>query len=135
VHDRQTFHRLKTVPGIGQVLAMTILYEVEDIGRFGRVQEFVSYARLVKGQKSSAGKRLGSQGGRMGNRHLKWAFSEAMVLFLRESERARTYLARLEARHGKGKALSILSAKLGRAVYFVLRRQEVFDEERFFATQ
>jgi transposase len=134
VHDRQTFHRLRTVPGIGQVLAMTILYEVEDIARFQRVQQFVSYARLVKGQKSSAGKRLGSQGGRMGNRHLKWAFSEAMVLFLRESERARVYLARLEARHGKGKALSILSAKLGRAVYFLLRRQEVFDEERFFAT-
>jgi len=134
VHDRQTFYRLRTVPGIGQVLAMTILYEVEDIGRFQRVQQFVSYARLVKGQKMSAGKRLGSQGGRMGNRHLKWAFSEAMVLFLRESERARSYLARLEARHGKGKALSILSAKLGRAVYFLLRRQEVFDEERFFAT-
>jgi len=66
--------------------------------------------------------------------HRPLAFSEAMVLFLRESERARAYLARLEARHGKGKALSILSAKLGRAVYFLLRRHEVFDEERFFAT-
>jgi len=139
-HDVQTFHRLRTVPGIGQVLAMTILYEIEDISRFPRVQEFVSYARLVKGQiwrsriANSAGKKLGTQGGRMGNRHLKWAFSEAAILYLRESERAKRCVSRLEARHGKGKALSILSAKLGRAVYFMMRRQEAFDEDRLFAT-
>jgi transposase len=134
MHDIQTFHRLRTVPGIGQVLAMTILYEVEDIARFSRVQQFVSYARLVKGQKSLAGKTLGTGGGRMGNRHLKWAFSEAVVLYMRQSERARKYVARMESKHGKGKAISILSAKLGRAVYFMLRRQEAFDEARFFAT-
>jgi hypothetical protein len=64
----------------------------------------------------------------------EWAFSEAVVLYMRESERARKYVARMEAKHGKGKAISILSAKLGRAVYFMMRRQEVFDEERLFAT-
>ena len=58
---------------------------------------------------------------------------EATVLFLRESERAKAYLARLEKKHAKGKALSILSAKLGRAVYFMLLRREPFDQERFFA--
>lgn len=113
---------------------MTLLYEIEDTSRFPRVQEFVSYARLVKGQKSSAGKKLGTQGGRMGNRHLKGAFSEAAILFLRESERAKRSVTRLEAKHGKGKALSILSAKLGRAVYFMMRRQEAFDEDRLFTT-
>ncbi len=76
VHDTQTFHRLRTVPGIGQVLAMTILYEIEDINRFSRVQQFVSYARLVKGQKSSAGKRPGSQGGQDGQSTL-WAMDIA----------------------------------------------------------
>jgi len=54
-------------------------------------------------------------------------------LFLRESERAKKYVARLESKYGKKKALSILTAKLGRAVYFVLLRREVFEEERFFA--
>ena len=33
-HDTQTYHRLKTVPGIGKILALTILYETHDIGRF-----------------------------------------------------------------------------------------------------
>ncbi len=58
---------------------------------------------------------------------------EATVLFLRESEWAKQYLQRLEKKHGKGKALSILSAKLGRAVYFMLLRKEPFDQKRFFA--
>ena len=133
VHDQQAFYLLRSVPGIGKVLALTILYEVDDIRRFKRVQQFCSYARLVKGQKVSAGKHLGTMGSKMGNRHLKWAFSEATVLFLRESESAKAYLARLESKHGKGKALSILSAKLGRAVYFMLLRKEPFDQERFFA--
>ena len=133
LYDGQAFFLLRSVPGIGVILAMTIFYEIEDIDRFTRVQQFASYARLVKGQKSSAGKHLGSQGAKMGNAHLKWAFSEAAVLFLRESERAKKYVARLESKHGKKKALSILTAKLGRAVYFALRRREVFEEERFFA--
>ena len=48
-HDADAFHRLRSVPGIGKVLALTILYEIHDITRFDRVQEFASYARLVKG--------------------------------------------------------------------------------------
>ncbi len=134
MHDVDSFDILRTVDGIGPVLSMTMLYEIENVCRFNRVQRFISYARLVKGQKESAGKKLGTTGAKMGNRHLKWAFSEATVLFIRNSERAKKYVARLEQRHGKAKALSILSAKLGRAVYFMLLRQEPFDEERFFAS-
>ena len=74
-HDGDAFHRLRSVPGIGKVLALTILYEIHDITRFDRVQEFASYARLVKGRKESGGKLLGTSGAKMGNVHLKWAFS------------------------------------------------------------
>ncbi len=55
-HDADAFHRLRSVPGIGKVLALTILYEIHDITRFDRVQEFASYARLVKCEKQSAGR-------------------------------------------------------------------------------
>src|SRR4029077_4523131 len=74
-HDADAFHRLRSVPGIGKVLALTILYEIHDVTRFDRVQEFASYARLVKCAKQSAGKTLGTGGAKMGNVHLKWAFS------------------------------------------------------------
>jgi transposase len=53
-HDADAFHRLRSVPGIGKVLALTILYEIHDVTRFDRVQEFASYARLVKGGNSPA---------------------------------------------------------------------------------
>ncbi len=69
-HDPQAYHRLKTVPGIGKILALTILYEIHDIKRFERVQDFLSYTRLVKCDHSSAGKKLGTGGAKMGNVHL-----------------------------------------------------------------
>ena len=70
-HDPSSFHLLRTIPGIGPILSMTILYEVDTIERFPRVQEFASYARLVKCAKESAGKRSGTSGGKIGNAHLK----------------------------------------------------------------
>jgi len=127
------FHLLRSIPGIGKVLAMTIVYELHDVARFERVQEFASYARLVKCAKESAGKRQGTSGAKMGNVHLKWAFSEAAVLFVRHSAEGKELLARLAKRHGKGKALSILAHKLGRAAYYVLLREKPFDTAKFFA--
>ena len=127
------FHLLRSIPGIGKVLAMTIVYELHDVARFERVQQFASYARLVKCAKESAGKRKGTSGAKMGNVHLKWAFSEAAVLFVRHSAEAKALLARLAKRHGKGKALSILAHKLGRAAYYVLLREKPFDAAKFFA--
>jgi transposase len=82
-HDPQAFHLLRSIPGVGKVLALTILYEIHDVKRFDRVQQFASYARLVKCAKESAGKKHGTSGAKMGNVHLKWAFSEAAVLFVR----------------------------------------------------
>ena len=68
----QAFHLLHTVPGIGKILGLVILYEVHDIRRFPTVQDFVSYCRLVKSKKESAGKRYGTSGNKIGNAHLKW---------------------------------------------------------------
>jgi transposase len=132
-HDAEAFHRLRSVPGIGKVLALTILYEIHDVARFDRVQEFASYARLVKCKKQSGGKTLGTGGAKMGNVHLKWAFSEAAVLFLRHTKDGKKILAGIEKKHGKGKALSILAHKLGRAVFYMLSRGTVFSMEKFFA--
>jgi len=132
-HDAQVFHRLRSVPGIGKILALVMLYEIQDITRFPRVQDFVSYARLVKCAKESAGKHYGYSGKKIGNAFLKWAFSEAAVLFLRGNEPAQKYVARLARKHGKAKALTILAHRLGRAVYHMLKRGEAFDTERFLA--
>ncbi len=130
-HDANTLYLLQTVPGIGKILSLVLLYEMHDIARFPRVQDFVSYCRLVKCAKESAGKRYGTSGTKIGNAYLKWAFSEAAVLFLRNNPAGQKYLARLEKKHGKGKALTILAHKLARAVYYMLKRGVVFDPDTF----
>jgi transposase len=130
-HEAQTFSRLRALPGGGTILALVLLYEIHDIRRFPRVQAFVSYCRLVKCAKESAGKHYGTSGKKIGHAYLKWAFSEAAVLFLRNNPAGQKYLARLERRHGKGKALTALAHKLARAVYYMLKRDTAFDLDKF----
>jgi transposase len=132
-HDPQAFHRLRSIPGVGKILALTILYEIHDIRRFERIQDFMSYSRLVKCEHSSGGKRLGTGGAKIGNVHLKWAFSEAAVCFLRKNPIGQKHLRRLSGRHGKAKGLSILAAKLGRTAYFMLDKDRAFEMKRFTA--
>src|SRR2546426_3966754 len=62
-HDAHTLYLLQTVPGIGKILSLVLLYEIHDIERFPRVQDFVSYCRLVKCARESAGQRPGNTGG------------------------------------------------------------------------
>lgn len=132
-HDPVGFYLLQSVPGIGRTLGMSILYEIHTIKRFKSVQKFLSYSRLVKCMKESAGKKYGKIGSKIGNAYLKWAFCEAAVLFLKGNKKRQAWFARLEKKHGKGKALSILAAKIARAVYFMLLRKHPFDEERFLS--
>jgi transposase len=132
VDDADTFYRLRSIPGVGKILGLVLLYEIHDIGRFAGEGEFLSYARLIRPQKTSAGKVTGGGGGKIGNAHLKWAFSEAACLLARESDQAKRFLARKEKQHGKPKALGILAARLGRAVYHMLRQKKAFDVKRFW---
>jgi len=95
------------------------------------VQDFVSSCRIVKCARESAGKRDGTSGTTIGHAYLKWAFSEAAVLFLRTTPAGQKSLARLEKTHGKGKALTVLAHKLARAVYHMLKRKTAFDMSLF----
>jgi transposase len=130
-HDANTLYLLQTVPGIGKILSLVLLYEIHEIQRFPSIQDFVSYCRLVKCAKESAGKRDGTAGTKIGNAYLKWAFSEAAVLFLRENPEGQKYLTKLEKKHGTGKALTVLAQKLARAVYYMLKRGTAFDMATF----
>ena len=96
------------------------------------VQDFVSYCRLVKCARESAGKRYGTSGNQ------DWQCRSAMgllgsgrALFLRTNPAGQKYLARLEKNHGKGKALTILAHQLARAVYYMLKRHTAFDMATF----
>jgi transposase len=132
LHDPRTFYLLNTIPGIDRILAMTLLYEIHDIGRFQSVGAFLSYARLVRGSSTSAGKKYPATGKKIGNVHLKWAFSEAVLLVKRQCQAAADYAAGIEKKHNKARAMSLLGVKLGRAVYYMLRHKQPFDVQTFF---
>jgi len=132
VDDADAFHRLRSIPGVGKILALVLFYEIHDIRRFASEGDFLSYARLIRPVKTSAGKVTAGGGGKIGNAHLKWAFSEAACLLARESDQAKRFLARKEKKHGKPKALGILAARLGRAVYHMVRQKRAFDVKRFW---
>ena len=115
-HDATTLSLGQTVPGIGKILSLGLLYELHQIDRFPRVQNFASDGRLVTCAKESNGKRSGTSGTTIGHAHLKWAFSEAAVLFLRANPAGQKCLARWEKKHDKGKALTLFAHPLARAV-------------------
>jgi transposase len=126
---------LQSVPGIGENLGQTILYEIGDIERFPTVKDFLSYCRLVKGSVASAGKIKGLRGAKLGNPYLRWAFGEAAVIAKRDHATIGPLAQRLEAKFNgnKFKANTVLAIKLARAVYFMLKNKTVFDPQRLIA--
>jgi hypothetical protein len=115
-HEANPLSLLQTGPGIGKSLRLVRVYERPDMARFPRVQDCVSYGRLVTGAKASAGQRDGTSGTQVGTAYRTWAFSAAAVRFLRHHPAGQKHLVRIAHKHGKGKALTVLAQKLARAV-------------------
>jgi transposase len=132
IDDPIRFQLLKTIPGVGPVLALVMLYEVHDIERFDNIGQFVSYARLVACAHESAGKKLGSGGRKIGNAHLKWAFGEAAALMIRTTDEAKAFMEKMTKQRGKARAVALLAAKIGRAVYWMMKRKQPFDAALFW---
>lgn len=132
-HDRTALEILRTTPGIGEMLALTILYEIHTIHRFPSAQRFSSYSRLVTVERTSAGKpvRDGKAHNKIGNPHLKWAFSEIILHAQRHCEPIRKYYQRLQSKHGPANAKSRIAHKFAVAIYYMLKNGQAFDEHKF----
>ncbi|VGO20586.1 transposase [Pontiella sulfatireligans] len=127
---QQDYRLLRTAPGIGKILALTILYETIDIERFPTVKDFISYSRLVCGTNESGGKDFGGKGRKMGNPYMKWAFMQAAILGKRADPKLNAYYERLERKKGKHTANAIIATKIARAVYFMLDRKTGFSVDQ-----
>jgi len=130
-HDANTLYLLHTVPGIGKILSLVLLYEIHQSDRFPRGQDVASYGRLVTCAKASAGKRSGTSGTNIGHAHLTWAFSEAAVFCWRDHPAGQKVLASLEQKHRQGKAVTILAHQWARAVYDMLKHKTAVDRHKF----
>jgi transposase len=130
---KPAFQRLQTVPGIGKILGLTILYEAGPMKRFAKIGQFASYARCVQSSRWSNGKKKDEGNRKNGNKYLAWAFVEAAHFAVRHSERARRFYQRKKAQKNTAVAVKSVAHKLARACYHVLRDQVAFDEELAFA--
>jgi len=130
---RDEFALLRTVWGIGPILALTVMLEVGDIKRFEKVGNFASYCRLVKTEHLSVGKRKGSGNAKNGNPYLSWAFSEAAHFAIRYHDAAQRFYQRKLVKANRIVAVRALAHKLARASYYVMRDKVEFDPDRLFA--
>ena len=129
---RKPYKQLLTVPGIGKILALTIMLETGDISRFARVGHYVSYCRCVSSSHLSNGKRKGSGNTKNGNAYLCWAFIEAANFAIRFDETIRRYYQRKKARTKRIVALKAVAHKLARACYHMIKDDVAFDVARAF---
>ena len=127
------FVPLLSVTGIGKILALTIMLETGEIGRFANVGHFAYYARCVNSQRVSNGKKKGENNRKCGNPYLAWAFVEAANFAIRYSPRVKRFFDKKCARTNKIVAFKACAHKLARAAFHVMRDRVAFDETRAFA--
>jgi transposase len=130
---RPQFSFLKTVPGIGQILALTIMLETGDIRRFQSVGNFASYCRCVGSQKLSNGKRKGSGNTKNGNKYLGWAFVEAANYATRFNAKIKSFYQRKKSKTNGIVAIKAVAHKLCRACYYIMKDRVSFDVTKAFA--
>jgi len=129
---REEFSYLLTIPGIGDILALTIMLEVGDISRFPKVGDYSSYCRCVKAERLSNGKKKDENNRRNGNRYLSWAYVEAANFAKRFCPHAQRFYQRKMAKRGGIVAIKALSNKLARASYYIMRDKVAYDADKLF---
>ena len=132
VISNSTFEHLKTVPGVGDILAETILLETGDIDRFKGPGNFSSYCRCVDSRRESNGKKKGENNRKNGNRYLAWAFIEAANFAIRYNEKAHRFYQRKKQSSHLMVARKALAHKLARACYWIMKNNEDFNEDLLF---
>jgi len=130
---RDEFKYLLTVPGIGDILALTIMLEVGDINRFAKVGDYSSYCRCVKAERFSNDKKKDKNNRKNGNRYLSWAYVEAANFAIRSYPHAQSFYQRKMAKTNGTVAIKALGNKLARASYYIMRDQVPYDPKKLFS--
>jgi transposase len=132
VELKECYRFLLTLPGVGKILALTIMLETGPISRFAQVGDYVSYCRKVPSRWTTNEKSKGKGNQRNGNKYLAWAFSEAAEFARRHDAQARAYYNRKMRKTNFMVAHSALAHKLARAAFYLMRDQVPFMPEKLF---
>jgi transposase len=117
---------LQSAPGIAELTAYLILYEIGPVERFRGDKEFVNYCCLAPGTWPSAERRKDLPVGRHGNLYLKAAFTEAAQTAVRCDAVLGSFYRRLRRRKGTGTAMVATARKLAVAAYHMLKERRPY---------
>ncbi|CAN5413514.1 IS110-like element ISGsu4 family transposase [soil metagenome] len=131
--DNAQFKLLTEMPGIGPILAMTILLETGNISRFKQAGDFSSYCRCVESKHISNAKKKGENNRKNGNPYLGWAFIEASNYAIRYYEPIKRCYQRKLAKTKRVVALKTIANKLSKACFYVLRDGVEFSMTKAFS--
>lgn len=126
------YPKLKTLPGVGVILGLTITMEIGDIKRFAGPGRFASYCRTVAAKSTSNGKVKGENNRKCGNKYLAWAFVEAANFAKRYDEACRKWYDRKAARTNNIIATKALACKLAKAAWYLAAEDAEYDARRVF---
>ncbi len=126
------FVLLKSIPGVGETLVMTILLETGDISRFKSAGNYSSYCRCVESKRISNEKKKGINNRKNGNAYLCWAFIEASNHAISHYPEIKKYYQRKLNKSMRVVALKTIANKLSKACYFMLRDNVEFDMKKLF---
>ena len=126
------YELLLTIPGVGVILALVIMYETGDIQRFAKVGNYTSYCRCVRAHCTSNGKVKGRNNSKNGNKYLSWAFVEAVHHAKGCCPQARKFYDRKFSKRNGALATKALAAKWSKAAYYIMKNQEAFDLTKMF---
>jgi transposase len=120
------FQRLQTLPGVGPILAMTILAEARDLRRFGHVRQFLKYCGFDLCTEQSGQFRGTTHLSKRGNARLRYAFWMAGTVAIRMQQNSfrrkfEDYI-RPDPQNPdrRRKAYTAVAAKMARVAYAVV---------------
>lgn len=132
---QQSLDRLQTVPGVGPIVALTVLAVFSDVRRFPTAKHAASYAGLVASTYDSGEREQHGRITRRGSRELRSMLCEAAHHAWRSSSPFNPYFSSLCARRGYKMAVVAVAHRVCRILYAMLRDETEFDLEQLAVEQ
>jgi transposase len=121
---------LKTIPGVGDLLGLTLASEIGDVGRFATPRKLIGYAGLAPRVNQSGDRARTGALSKAGSRTLRWAAVEAAHASWRPTNPWHQHYSELVKRAGKNPAKSSVARKILTACWHILNRQQPFKPAR-----
>ena len=135
MEGKYPFACLRTIPGIGLILGLTIALETGPVERFESAGCYASYCRCVPTAYWSNEKQKGSGNKKNGNKYLSWAFAEAANFSIRYCKEIKSYYQRKCAKTNPPSAYRAVANKLAKTCYYLMKENVPFDVHKAFSSK